>query len=145
MDLNPSPPDLFHLTLPDANVNSSQQGAWRCTLHNKKIRAERGAVSKRGKKSTFHPQIEARMYPEFNTINLSMSSQHFVIVSIFVSASSHKLFPVLLMVGWIVGCIAVVYFVFIFAWVGYIIPPLKYIIWLYVGFPSRLKPDNLLI
>ncbi|XP_033970914.1 sarcoplasmic/endoplasmic reticulum calcium ATPase regulator DWORF-like [Trematomus bernacchii] len=31
-------------------------------------------------------------------------------------ASSHKLFPVLLIVGWIVGCTAVVYFVFIFAW-----------------------------
>ncbi|XP_031156950.1 uncharacterized protein LOC116050863 isoform X2 [Sander lucioperca] len=78
MDFNPSPPDLFHPSLPNANVNSSQPGAWRCTHHNKKIRAERGAMSKR--------------------------------------ASSHKLFPVLLMVGWIVGCTAVVYLVFIFAW-----------------------------
>ncbi|XP_029373625.1 sarcoplasmic/endoplasmic reticulum calcium ATPase regulator DWORF-like [Echeneis naucrates] len=32
------------------------------------------------------------------------------------AASSHKLFPILLMVGWIVGCAAVVYFVFIFPW-----------------------------
>ncbi|XP_041849944.1 sarcoplasmic/endoplasmic reticulum calcium ATPase regulator DWORF-like [Melanotaenia boesemani] len=31
--------------------------------------------------------------------------------------SSYSLFPVLLVVGWIAGCITVVYFVFIFAWV----------------------------
>lgn len=45
-------------------------------------------------------------------------------MSIFVSldarptASSHKLFSVLLIVGWIAACTAVVYFVYIFAWVG---------------------------
>lgn len=68
-------------------------------------------------------KVEVKNYPGFNSISLSISSQHFVIVSIFVSldvvptASSHKLFPVLLIVGWIAGCTAVVYFVFLFAWV----------------------------
>lgn len=56
MDLIRSPPDLFHPALSDSTVNSSQHGAWRCAHHNKKIRAERGAMSKRGKKPTFHPE-----------------------------------------------------------------------------------------
>ncbi len=123
MNLIPSPPDLFHPALPDANVNSSQHGAWRCTHHNKKFRAERGAMSKRGKKPTFHPEDRGKKNIQFYSINLSTPSQHFVIVSIFVSldvgptASSHKFFPVLLIVGWLAGCSAVVYFVFIFTWV----------------------------
>ncbi|XP_030599319.1 uncharacterized protein LOC115789891 [Archocentrus centrarchus] len=83
MDCIPTPPDLFHPALPDANIKSSQQVGWFCTHHNKKIRAERDAMSK---------QVAGP------------------------SDSSYKLFPVLLIVGWIVGCIAVVYFVFIFAW-----------------------------
>lgn len=39
------------------------------------------------------------------------------------TAPSHKLFSVLLMVGWIVGCTAVVYFVFIYDWVLDLPPP----------------------
>ncbi|KAG7235048.1 hypothetical protein INR49_003413 [Caranx melampygus] len=83
MDLILTPPDLFHPALPDASVNSSQHGAWHCTHHNKKIKAQIGAMNKR----VVHP-----------------------------TASPNKLFPALLMVGWIVGCTAVVYFVYIFAW-----------------------------
>ncbi|KAK2912417.1 hypothetical protein Q8A73_006530 [Channa argus] len=84
MDLIPGPPDLFHPALPDTDVNSPLHRAWQCTRHNKNIRGERGAMSKR---------------------------------DVGPAASSHKLFSVLLMVGWIVGCTAVVYFVFLFAWV----------------------------
>ncbi|KAF3692682.1 hypothetical protein EXN66_Car008358 [Channa argus] len=83
MDLIPGPPDLFHPALPDTDVNSPLHRAWQCTRHNKNIRGERGAMSKR---------------------------------DVGPAASSHKLFSVLLMVGWIVGCTAVVYFVFLFAW-----------------------------
>lgn len=41
----------------------------------------------------------------------------FLYLSLDVTASSHKLFSVLLVVGWVVGCTAIIYFVFIFAWV----------------------------
>lgn len=50
MDLIPSPADLFHPALPDTDVNSSPHEAWHSTHHNKKIRAERGSMSKRGRK-----------------------------------------------------------------------------------------------
>ncbi|XP_029964625.1 sarcoplasmic/endoplasmic reticulum calcium ATPase regulator DWORF-like [Salarias fasciatus] len=32
------------------------------------------------------------------------------------AGSASSLLPVLLMIGWLVGCLAVLYFVFIFAW-----------------------------
>lgn len=68
MDLIPSPAALFHPALPDTDINSSPLGAWHCAHHNKKIRGERGAMSKRGKKPTPHPEDWDTKWPrvEFN-------------------------------------------------------------------------------
>lgn len=62
MDLIPNPSDLFHPALPDSSVNFSQHGAWHCAHHNKKIRAERGVMSKRGKRhSTLNMETEVSL------------------------------------------------------------------------------------
>lgn len=43
----------------------------------------------------------------------------YVFLDVAATASSHKIFPILLIIGWIVVCLAVLYIVFVFAWVLY--------------------------
>lgn len=84
MDCIPTPPDLFHPAPPDANIKSSQQVVWFCTHHNKKIRAERDAMSKRGKTHVLPGKLSHNMGGELSLINLSTSTHHTDIVSVFV-------------------------------------------------------------
>ncbi len=119
MDLIPNPSDLFHPALPDSSVNFSQHGAWHCAHHNKKIRLERGVMSKRGKRhSTLNMETEVSLSKSLHMLPIYCHC-FFMFVSLDVgpTASSHKLFPILLIVGWVTACTAVVFFVYIFAWV----------------------------
>lgn len=119
MDLIPSPPDLFQaaLPLPTSTAHSTDPG----TAPTATGRLEWEEVPSPGEVRDPHSyhMTEEKM----NSGTVDTSSQRIVYVSMFVSLvvdptdSSHRLFSVLLMAGWIVGCLAVVYFVFLFAWV----------------------------
>lgn len=94
MDRIPTPPDLFHPALPDANIKPSQQGGWFCTHHNKKIRTERSAMSRRGKTHTYYPEMRHNIGwgGGLRLINFSSTTHHIDIVSLFVSSCGSNRF-----------------------------------------------------
>lgn len=113
MNVISSPLDLSNSAcLQDSRVFYSQHGAWCPSQPNKRVRGERGATFTRGRN---HPAF----LPFFR--NPYASSKHqmtgFMLPSLDTGSTSsfQRILPLLLIVGWIVACIAVVYIVFILA------------------------------
>lgn len=125
MNVISSPLDLSHpACLQDSRVFSSQHGAWYPSQPDKRVRGEGGATFVRGRN---HSSLSPCCFLQESLCILQKSKMTgFILLSLDTGSTSsfQRILPVLLIVGWIVACITVVYVVFMLAtvldatWVG---------------------------
>lgn len=124
MDLISRPVYLSHPGLLDPGDNTLQHQACCWNPQNREITAEREALSTGGKKQSPEAEDPAKVNKSLHTHTiLILLFSIFVFLDEAATATSLKVFRILLIVGWIAACVAVVYVVLFMIWVhnGFIV------------------------
>lgn len=136
MDLISHPVYLSHPGLLDPGDNTLQHQACCCNPQNREITVEGEAVSTGGKEQSPEAEDPTKVNKSLHTLTLNI-----IIIFVFLdeaaTATSLKVFRILLIVGWIAACIAVVYVVLFMIRVHAQVYYLLWGIWaIFLGFVS---------